>query len=73
MIGFVGLMTITAFVSVAASTTMPVIARDLGGLDSYVWAYSAYATASIAGIVIAGVLCDAKGPAAGLVLGVTAI
>ena len=73
MIGVVGLMTITAFVSVAASTTMPVIARDLGGLDSYVWAYSAYATASIAGIVIAGVLCDAKGPAAGLVLGVTAI
>jgi MFS family permease len=73
MVGVVGLMTITAFVSVAASTTMPVIARDLGGLDSYVWAYSAFATASLAGIVVAGVLCDAKGPTAGLALGVTAI
>ena len=73
MLGVVGLMTITAFVSVAASTTMPVIARDLGGLDSYVWAYSAAATASLAGIVVAGVLCDVKGPTAGLALGATAI
>ena len=73
MVSVVGLMTITAFVSVAAATTMPVIARDLGGLDSYVWAYSAFATASLAGIVVAGVLCDAKGPTAGLALGVTAI
>src|SRR5262245_40747797 len=51
---------------------MPVAVRDLGGLASYGWAFSAFMLASVLGITVSGRLTDRRGPgdafAAGLSL-----
>ena len=68
------LLTITfvAAESLAVLTVMPLVARDLGGLGLYGWAFSAFTLSSVIGIVAAGRTADRRGPAvpfiAGLVL-----
>jgi MFS family permease len=65
-------VTFVASEALAVVTVMPVVARDLGGLRLYGWAFSAFMLGSVAGIVAAGREADRRGPAfpfvAGLVL-----
>src|ERR1700681_2110235 len=70
--GLVLATTFIAFEALAVITIMPQVARDLGGLDLYGWAFSAFMLGSLVGTVAAGREADRVGPArpyvAGLVL-----
>ncbi len=59
------MLTITFIASeaLAVVTVMPVVARDLGGLDLYGWVFSAFMLGSVVGIVVAGRQADRRGPA----------
>ena len=61
-IGVLMSVTIVAFQSLGVGTAMPDVARDLGGLGSYGWAFSAFMLASVVGSVAAGRDADAHGP-----------
>jgi MFS family permease len=56
------MVTIVAFQAMGVSTALPAVARDLGGLDAYGWAFSAFLLAGIVGMVGAGQIADARGP-----------
>jgi MFS family permease len=58
-----------AFESLAVATTLPAIIRELGGLNLYGWAFSAFMLANLLGITIAGAEADRDGPARPLALG----
>jgi MFS family permease len=62
-VGIVGVLLLVAFESMAVATAMPVVARELGGLAWYAWAFSTFLAASLAGMVPAGYLSDRSGPA----------
>jgi MFS family permease len=70
--GLVLTITFIASEALAVVTVMPLVARDLGGLDLYGWVFSAFMLGSIIGIVVAGREADRRGPGvpyvAGLVL-----
>jgi MFS family permease len=51
---------------------LPAVARDLGGLGAYGWAFSGFLLASIVGMVGAGQLADATGPVRPFTLAVLA-
>lgn len=72
VVGLVLTITFVASESLAVITVMPVVARALGGLRLYGWAFSVFMLASVIGIVAAGREADRRGPAvpfaAGLVL-----
>ena len=61
--GLVLTVTFVASEALAVVTVMPVVARDLGGLRLYGWAFSAFMLGSVAGIVVAGREADRRGPA----------
>ena len=65
-------ITFIASEALAVVTVMPLVARDLGGLDLYGWVFSAFMLGSVVGIVVAGREADRRGPGvpyvAGLVL-----
>lgn len=63
------LVTIVAFESMAVSTAMPAVARDLDAVRSYGFAFSVMLTAQLLGIVLAGVWSDRSGPLIGAVVG----
>ncbi len=63
------LVTIVAFESMAVSTAMPTVARELDAVRSYGFAFSVMLTAQLLGIVLAGVWTDRSGPLPGLFLG----
>ena len=63
------LVTIVAFESMAVSTAMPTVARDLDAVRSYGFAFSVMLTAQLLGIVLAGVWSDRSGPLVGAVTG----
>ena len=63
------LVTIVAFESMAVSTAMPAVARDLDAVRSYGFAFSVMLTAQLLGIVLAGVWSDRSGPMVGAVTG----
>jgi MFS family permease len=62
-IGLVLTITFIASEALAVVTVMPVVARDLGGLDLYGWVFSAFMLGSVVGIVLAGRQADRRGPA----------
>lgn len=70
--GLVLTVTLVGFESLAISTVMPVVARDLGGLALYGWVFSGFFLGNLIGIVFAGQAADRRGTAApfaaGLVL-----
>jgi MFS family permease len=70
--GLVLTITFIASEALAVVTVMPIVARDLGGLDLYGWVFSAFMLASVVGIVVAGRQADRRGPGlpyiAGLIL-----
>jgi MFS family permease len=61
-IGVLMSVTIVAFQSLGVGTVMPAVARDLGGLERYGWAFSAFMLASLVGSVAAGQDADRAGP-----------
>ena len=50
---------------------MPIVARDLGGVELYGWVFSAFFLSSIVGIVVLGGLVDRMGPAIPFAIGMT--
>ncbi len=62
-IGLVLTITFIASEALAVVTVMPVVARELGGLDLYGWVFSAFMLGSVVGIVLAGRQADRHGPA----------
>jgi MFS family permease len=68
--GLVLTITFVASEALAVVTVMPVVARDLGGLRLYGWAFSAFMLASVVGIVASGREADRRGPAIPFVAGV---
>src|SRR5262249_4889248 len=63
-------ISVVAFEALAVATILPAVVADLGGLDLYGWAFSAFLLTQLVGIVIAGLLADERGPALSFVLGV---
>ncbi len=68
-LAILALVTIVAFESMAVSTAMPAVARDLDAVRSYGFAFSVMLTAQLLGIVLAGVWTDRSGPLPGTVVG----
>lgn len=66
----VSLVTVFAFEAIATATAMPVIAADLGLLEAYTWAFSAFFVTSLLAMVIGGLWCDARGPRGPVISGV---
>lgn len=61
-IGIVAVVSLVAFEAMAVATAMPVAVADLGGLRFYAWAFSAFLTTSLLGMVVAGDVSDRRGP-----------
>jgi MFS family permease len=61
IVGLILTITFVAFEALAISTVMPIIARDLGGLELYGWVFSAFFLGSLIGIVVVGGAIDARG------------
>jgi MFS family permease len=61
-LGIAGVVTAVAFEAMAVGTAMPVAVRDLHGLAAYGWAFSGFLVTSLFSTVVAGQLCDARGP-----------
>jgi MFS family permease len=68
--GLIGLVTAGAFEGMAVPTVLPALVGQLGGLDLYGWAFSAFWLTNIIGITIAGSDADRRGPSRALVVGV---
>ncbi|MEU9377379.1 MFS transporter [Streptomyces sp. NPDC048255] len=82
-VGIISVIFLIAFEATAVGTAMPVAARELDGIGLYAFAFSAYFTTSLFGMVLSGQWADREGPlrpltggiaafAAGLVLAGTA-
>ncbi|MBB4156578.1 MFS transporter [Streptomyces cinereoruber] len=71
-IGIVSVVLLIAFEATAVGTAMPVAARELNGVSVYAFAFSAYFTTSLFGMVLAGQWSDRKGPLAPLATGMSA-
>ena len=61
-IGVLMSVTVVAFQALGVGTVMPAVARELGGLERYGWAFSAFMLASVVGSVAAGQDADRAGP-----------
>ncbi|MFC7930361.1 MFS transporter [Streptomyces cinereoruber] len=71
-IGIVSVVLLIAFEATAVGTAMPVAARELNGVSVYAFAFSAYFTTSLFGMVLAGQWSDRNGPLAPLATGMSA-
>ena len=60
-IGLVLTITLVGFEALAISTVMPIVARELGGLELYGWVFSAFFLGSLIGIVVVGGAIDRGG------------
>ena len=68
--GLIGLVSAGAFEGMAVPTVLPAMVEDLGGLDLYGWAFSAFWLTNIVGITLAGADADRRGPRRALIVGV---
>jgi MFS family permease len=68
-VALLGLVTAGAFEGMAVPTVLPALVDELGGLDLYGWAFSAFWLTNIVGITLAGVDADRRGPTRALVAG----
>lgn len=71
-IGIVSVVLLIAFEATAVGTAMPVAARELDGVPLYAFAFSAYFTTSLFGMVLAGQWADRSGPLAAITVGIGA-
>src|SRR5207237_1347356 len=69
-IGLVLNVTIVASEALAVGTILPIVARDLGGIDLYGWVFAGFFLGNLLGIVVAGMLIDRGGLARPFVLGI---
>ncbi|MFJ8074669.1 MFS transporter [Streptomyces sp. NPDC096176] len=70
--GIVSVVLLIAFEATAVGTAMPVAARELHGIPLYAFAFSAYFTTSLFGMVVAGQWADRSGPLGALAGGMSA-
>src|SRR5262249_61061116 len=68
-VGLVLTITLVAAEALAVSTAMPIVAKDLGGLELYGLVFSAFLVGVLVGIVVAGTLIDHRGVVFPFVLG----
>ncbi|MFF2573582.1 MFS transporter [Streptomyces sp. NPDC058084] len=71
-IGVVSVVLVVAFEATAVGTAMPVAARELNGVSVYAFAFSAYFTTSLLGMVLSGQWSDRSGPLGSLAGGMSA-
>jgi MFS family permease len=71
-IGIVSVVLLIAFEATAVGTAMPVAARELHGIPLYAFAFSAYFTTSLFGMVLSGQWADRSGPLGALAGGMSA-
>lgn len=71
-IGIISVVVLIAFEAMAVGTAMPVAARELHGVPLYAFAFSAFFTTSLFGMVAAGQWSDRSGPLASLAAGIAA-
>jgi MFS family permease len=69
-IGLVTTITLVAFEALAISTVMPIVARELGGLELYGWVFSAFFLGALIGIVMVGGAIDRGGLAIPFAIGI---
>jgi MFS family permease len=69
-VGLLLTVSFVAFEALAVATVLPAVAADLGGINLYGWAFSAFLLTQLVGIVISGLLADERGPVIPFVLGV---
>lgn len=62
-IGLLATVAFTAFEALAVATVLPTTVKEIGGLNFYGWAFSAFMIASLIGITAGGALADIRGPA----------
>lgn len=72
-IGFVAIVSLIAFETLAVGTAMPTIVGDLHGLDLYGWVFTSLLMANVIGVALGGQLCDHIGSRLGLLLGVASL
>ncbi len=65
-------VTLAAFEAIGTATAMPVVARELGALGDYTWAFNAFVVASLLAMVVAGLRCDGVGPRGPILWGIAA-
>jgi MFS family permease len=68
-VGLVLTITLVAFESLAVTTAMPIVARELGGIELYGWVFSSFFLGDLVGIVILGGLIDRGGLVRPLTIG----
>lgn len=69
-IGLVLTITLVAAEALAVATAMPVVAKELGGLELYGLVFTAFLVASLLSIVVAGTLIDRRGVVLPFLLGI---
>jgi len=69
-IGLVLNVTIVASEALAVGTVLPIVAKDLGGIDLYGWVFSGFFLGNLLGIVVAGMLIDRGGLTPPFLLGI---
>jgi MFS family permease len=70
--GILVLITLIAFEAMAVAPALPTAVRDLHGIGGYGWTFTGFLVANIVAMVIAGQLCDTRGPAVPLLAGIVA-
>ena len=68
-LGMVALVSLTAFEALAVAAAMPTVALALDGLKLYGLAFGGALATSVVGMTVAGRLCDRRGPAEPLWMG----
>jgi MFS family permease len=68
--GWVGVVLLIAFEAMAVATVMPRAVGELGGLTWYAWAFNGYLVPSLFAMVVAGEVCDRRGPRRPLLAGI---
>ena len=68
-VGLIGLVTAVAFEGMAVPTILPAMVAELGQLELYGWAFSAFWLTNIIGITLAGGDADRHGPGRAFVVG----
>lgn len=69
VVGLILTITLVASESLAVGTVMPLVAADLGGIELYGWAFSAFFLGQLIGIVVTGGRLDRGSPRVPLAVG----
>ncbi|MFM7064119.1 MAG: MFS transporter [Actinomycetes bacterium] len=70
LVGLVCMVTVVATESMAVTTVMPLVERDLGQLSLYGWAFSAFFIGNLVGSVVGGRATDRVAPVVPLGVGI---